>query len=133
MLGLAQAFEDVGRGRQQALAGGGQHQPLADAQEQRGAEARLDAAQLMAERRLREMELIAGARQAADLRDGGDQLQVANLKIHSHERKRKRAGPKAGPRVGGALTYRARAQCTRTGWSAAIGAFEPRQSVSSIA
>ena len=70
------------RRREQPLAGRRQHQPLADAQEQRRAEPRLDVAQLVAERRLGEVQPIAGAGQAADVGDRGDQLQVADFEIH---------------------------------------------------
>ena len=86
VLGALEPLEDVARGRQQPLARRGEHQALADPQEQRRAEPRLDVAQLMAERRLREMQPIAGARQAADVGDGGHQLQVTDLEIHAHER-----------------------------------------------
>ena len=81
----SQPLEHVGRRREQPLAGRRQHQALADAQEQRGAEARLDVAQLVAERRLGQVQLIAGAGQAADVGDGGDEPEVANLEIHEHE------------------------------------------------
>ena len=80
--GSLQAIEDVARRGQQPLARGREHEPLADAQEQRRAQARLDVAQLVAERRLREMQPIAGAREAADVGHGGDELQVPDLEIH---------------------------------------------------
>ena len=85
LLGLREPLEDVLRRRQQPLAGRRQHQPLADAQEQRGAEPRLDAAQLVAERGLRQVQPVAGARQAAHVGDRGDQLQVPDFEIHAHE------------------------------------------------
>ena len=85
VLGLRQALEDVLRGRQQPLAGRRQHEALADPQEQRRAEARLDAAQLMAERGLRQVQPVAGAREAPGLGDRGHQLQMADFEIHAHE------------------------------------------------
>ena len=56
LFGLRQTLEDVFRRRQQPLARRRQHQPLADAEEQRRAEARFDVAQLVAERRLRQVQ-----------------------------------------------------------------------------
>jgi hypothetical protein len=67
------------------FAGRRQHQAFADAEEEGGAEPRLDVAQLMAEGRLREVQPIAGARQAADVGDRRDQPQVANLDLHVNE------------------------------------------------
>ena len=64
LLGLRQPLEDVLRGHQQPLAGGREHEPLADAQEERGAQPRFDAAQLVAERGLRQVQPVAGAREA---------------------------------------------------------------------
>ena len=85
LLGLRQALEDVLRGHQQPLAGGREHQTLADAQEERRAQPRFDAAELVAERRLGQVQPVAGARQAAHVRDGGDQLQMPDFEIHTHE------------------------------------------------
>ena len=70
---------------EEAFARRGQHQPLPDAQEQGRAEAGFDVAQLVAERRLGQVQLIAGAGQAADFGHGGDEPQVADLQIHVHE------------------------------------------------
>ena len=36
----------------------------------------------MAEGRLRQVQLIAGARQAADVSNGGDEAEVANFELH---------------------------------------------------
>ena len=80
-----QPLEDVLRRRQQPLARRRQHQALADAQEERGAEPRLDVAQLVAERRLRQVQPVAGAGQAAHVGDRGDELQVPDFEIHAHE------------------------------------------------
>ena len=85
VLGLAEALEHILRRRQETLARGRQDEPLADPQEERGAEARFDVTQLVAERRLGEVELIPGAGQAADVRDRGHQLEVADFEIHTHE------------------------------------------------
>ena len=64
---------------------GVEHQTLADPQEERGAEARLDAAQLMAECGLRQVQPVARARETPDVGDCGHQLQMADLEIHPHE------------------------------------------------
>jgi len=85
VLGALEALEDVASRRQEPFARGREHEALADAQKQRRPEPRFDVAQLVAERRLREMQPIARAREAADVGDRGDELQVADLEIHAHE------------------------------------------------
>jgi hypothetical protein len=82
VFGLPQPVQNVARRFEQALAGRGQHQTFADPQKERGAEALLDVAELMAERRLREVKAIAGPGKAPDVGDRGDQLQVSDLEIH---------------------------------------------------
>ena len=83
VFGLPQPLQDVARRFEQTLAGRRQHQTLADPQKERGAEALFDVAELMAERRLREVKAIAGPGEAADVGDRGDQLQMADFEIHT--------------------------------------------------
>ena len=82
MLGLAQPVEDLARRREQTLAGRRQDQPLSDAEKERRAETRFDVAELMAERRLREVQRVAGAREAAAFGDGADEAQMTDFEVH---------------------------------------------------
>ena len=50
--------------------------------EQAGAEPVLDVSQLMAERRLRQIEDVAGASQAGVLRERDDEAQVSDVEVH---------------------------------------------------
>ena len=84
-LGLLQPGEDVARRHQKPLSRRRQHEPLADAQKQRRLEPRLDVAQLMTERRLREVQPIPGAREAARVGDGRNQTEVPDFEIHEYE------------------------------------------------
>jgi len=72
----------VGRA-QQALARAGQDHPLARAQEQRRAQARLEVPQLVAERRLREVQRAARPGQPAERRDGAHEPQMTDFEPHS--------------------------------------------------
>ncbi len=85
LLGPIQPIEDIARGGQQPLAGGSQHQPLADAQKERRAQPRFDVAELVAERGLCEVEPIARTGEAAEFRDRRYQAKVADFEIHRHE------------------------------------------------
>ena len=50
--------------------------------EERGAKASLEIGQLVAERGQGEIELLPGASEGAELRDGDDEPEVANLETH---------------------------------------------------
>ena len=82
MTGAVERGENRSRRLQQLLARGRcGHLPLA-ADEQRLADAVFEIAQLMAERRLRQVQHIAGARQRAVLGDGGHELEMPDFQIH---------------------------------------------------
>jgi len=55
-----------------------------DPEKKRRAQARLDVAELVAQRRLRQVQPVAGARQAADVGDGGHQLGVRHTWLDPH-------------------------------------------------
>ena len=79
MFGAGQIVEHAARRRQHALAGRGQRHPPAEPQEQRRGQPRLDVAQLVRERRLRQVQPLGGAGDAAGVGDLGDEGEVADL------------------------------------------------------
>jgi hypothetical protein len=75
----AQLLEHAARRAQQALARGREHEPPADPLEQLDAQALLGVAELVAERRLRQVQAQPRARHAAFLGDRLHQQQVSDL------------------------------------------------------
>ena len=77
-----QCFKNGLRGFEQLLSCRRQDHLLVDAKKQPHAEPAFDIAQLMAERRLRQMKNVSGFGQALTLSDRRDKSQVTNLEIH---------------------------------------------------
>ena len=76
-------FDSLGLARaQQSLACRCQRHFSSLANEQSRPERFFRVAQLVAQRRLRQMQAISCTRHASGVRDGRDQFQVANFKIH---------------------------------------------------
>src|SRR5262245_16533153 len=81
-LGAFERVENfVGR-TQEPLTRAREHHAFADAEKDLRAEMRLDIAQLMTERRLREVQLAPGARQSAERRHGAYEPEVPDFDIH---------------------------------------------------
>src|SRR5688500_10737013 len=81
----ADSREDVVRRTHDQPARGGRQHPPPGADEDRRAELLFNLTQLMADRRLRDVESISGARDALRAGDLGDQAKVTGFKKLSHE------------------------------------------------
>ena len=82
---LARGFEllkDPRRVGEQDLAGGGRERALADALEERHADILLELANVQAHRRLTEMQMLGGAREAAAFGDLLERPQMRRREIH---------------------------------------------------
>ena len=82
VFGALDLAEHAPRRLEHATAGGGEHHPAPEPHEQRRAQPRLNVAQLMAQRRLRQVQPRRRRGHAAGIGDPGDEPQVANLQIH---------------------------------------------------
>ena len=87
-LDLLAFAEDRTGAREQPLADGGRHDPAIGAREQRRAERRLEALQLLRDAALREIERACGGAQAAVLDDGLEDAELGERERHGHARGR---------------------------------------------
>ena len=84
-LGRPDVFEDAVRRREHAFSRGGHDHALPHAQEERRPEPFFNSAQLMADGRLRPVQLAGRTRHAARRGYGGDHLAVSDVDVHDED------------------------------------------------
>ena len=83
--GSVDLFQDTPRRRQHALAGARRHHPFSQPEEQRRPEPLFDAAQLMADRRLCQVQQVGRLRHAAGAGDRRHHAQMPDVDVHDQD------------------------------------------------